>query len=252
MCQLPHAHPNIAPPQSMPLPHCSSLSLRRTPRACAAGLDALQRQFVRYEGCAQAVQSDSGWLATRSRLPALGPVGPATRPSSGTSGAPAATHSLHGGAAPSHGGLSAAAAGDGPGADASAQLQLGAALVSGAQEGSAPAAGLSSMQNPAAPAAGAHGCAGLQQVQMQISTAPAECCLPIKNDRKFSPHFQVQVRVQHAGQTCASCQHSLSWAAPRTVLSRCANFQLATTSMMRLPPMPGRTRRRKVTAHAPA
>jgi hypothetical protein len=32
-----------------------------------------------------------------------------------------------------------------------------------------------------------------QQVQLNITSAPAEFCLPMKNDRQFKPHFQVQV-----------------------------------------------------------
>lgn len=35
-----------------------------------------------------------------------------------------------------------------------------------------------------------------QQVQLNITSAPAEFCLPMKNDRQFKPHFQVQVRLQ--------------------------------------------------------
>lgn len=32
-----------------------------------------------------------------------------------------------------------------------------------------------------------------QQVQLTVTSAPAEFCLPMKNDRQFKPHFQVQV-----------------------------------------------------------
>jgi hypothetical protein len=34
------------------------------------------------------------------------------------------------------------------------------------------------------------------QVQLNITSAPAEFCLPMKNDRQFKPHFQVQVRFR--------------------------------------------------------
>ena len=37
-----------------------------------------------------------------------------------------------------------------------------------------------------------------QQVQLNITAAPAEFCLPMKNDRQFKPHFQVQVRCRRA------------------------------------------------------
>ena len=43
-----------------------------------------------------------------------------------------------------------------------------------------------------------------QQVQLNITSAPAEFCLPMKNDRQFKPHFQVQVR--HDG--CGRCLES--------------------------------------------
>jgi hypothetical protein len=32
-----------------------------------------------------------------------------------------------------------------------------------------------------------------RQVQLSITSAPAEFCLPMKSDRQFKPHFQVQV-----------------------------------------------------------
>ncbi len=49
-----------------------------------------------------------------------------------------------------------------------------------------------------------------QQVQLTVTSAPAEFCLPMKNDRQFKPHFQVQVslfiRVRMGSPTCCSCQ----------------------------------------------
>lgn len=39
-----------------------------------------------------------------------------------------------------------------------------------------------------------------QQVQLTVTSAPAEFCLPMKNDRQFKPHFQVQVPVHMCSQ----------------------------------------------------
>ena len=34
-------------------------------------------------------------------------------------------------------------------------------------------------------------------MQLNITAAPAEFCLPMKNDRQFKPHFQVQVHASY-------------------------------------------------------
>lgn len=61
-----------------------------------------------------------------------------------------------------------------------------------------------------------------QQVQLNITSAPAEFCLPMKNDRQFKPHFQVQVRSEVAGhvESVYASQHGSQM--PAVVSEQCS------------------------------
>ena len=57
------------------------------------------------------------------------------------------------------------------------------------------------------------------QVQLTITSAPAEYCLPMKNDRQFKPHFQVQVWRPSSFPLVLWCGWAAAGATPRLALS---------------------------------